>query len=163
MKRAMGLVLTVLAFAVTAHADRVSYDSDVFVGRAGEVLASQAAPTENLGSAMLLDEAGKIKLGSSNSFGAFDNSGRLTADVFSSRFDDSATTARGSADLNFVQEWLDGLLGTRDEGRGGRFGINHPEPFHQILGVQDVPEPGTLLLMSLGLALIAMRMRRSAV
>lgn len=159
MKRAMGLVLTVLAFAVTAHADRILPTSDAFSGRAGEVLVPEAAPTEMLGTATMLGETGKFQLGSGI---ALDNPGRLTADIFDSRFDGSAATARDAGGLNFVEEWLDGFLGTRDEGRGGRFGINHPEPFHQILGVQNVPEPGTLVLMGVGLALIAVRMRRSA-
>jgi PEP-CTERM motif len=160
MKRAMGLALMVLGFAVAAHADRVT--SDGLEGRTGEVLVVHAAPTEALGTAILVDEAGMFQRDWSSNFGALDNSGRLTANIFDPRFDGSTTTARGSADSNFVQEWLDGILGTRDEGRGSRFGINHPEPFHRFLGVQDVPESGTLLLMGMGLALIAVRMRRSA-
>jgi hypothetical protein len=144
MKRAMGLVLTVLAFGLTAHADRISSSNEAFIGRAGEVIAPQAATTEAL-----------------SGFGALDISARLTDDVFNSRFSDSAESAR---DSTVIQEWLDGFWGTVNDRRNGRLGIGHRDPIYRsILGVQEVSEPGTLLLMGMGLALLAVGMRRGVV
>lgn len=161
MKPALGLILAVLAFAVTAQADRVSYSGEALVGRAGKVLTPQAVPTEAPAIAILLDEPGTINRDSSTNFDRLGSPVCLTDDVPGSRFDDPVTFGRGSAQFCFIQLRLDGFLGRQDDGRGGRFGIEHPEPVHRFLGIQDVPEPRTVLMMGVGLALIAVSKRRA--
>jgi hypothetical protein len=162
MKPAIGLILAVLSFAVIAQADRVSCSGEALVGRAGKVLTPQAAPTEAPAIAILLDEPGTIDRDPSTNFDGLGSPMRLTDDVLGSRFDDPATLDRGSAQFYFIQLWLDGFLGRQDDGRGGRFGIEHPEPVRRFVGIQDVPEPGTVLMMSVGLALIAVSKRRAS-
>jgi PEP-CTERM motif len=56
---------------------------------------------------------------------------------------------------------LEGNLRDRDDGPGEYFRSEHPDPFRRALGVQEVPEPGTLLLMGAGPAALALWKRRT--
>lgn len=162
MKRAMGLILMVLGFAVVAHGDRVAYDGAAVIPRAGEVLGASATFDAATGTAIPGDDTGTIAwVGSSLSTSG--SRARLTDDVFYPPLSESAEIGGDSAGFDFFRGVLGGFTGTRDDGRGGRFGIYDPEPFHRYLGVQEIPEPGTLQLLVVALVLMAIWMRRSAV
>ena len=154
MKRAMGLVLVVLGFAVAAHADRMEYGDGVVGGNAGEVMGPQASFTEPVVAGKLADETSTTVRGWST-LGTVESPVRLTDDVHSSQYNVLAKTAGDSSGFDFMQGALDGFPGKKDDGRGNRFGIDHAEPFRRFVGVQEIPEPGTLLLMGMGLALVA--------
>jgi hypothetical protein len=124
MKRAMGLVLAVLAFAAVAHADRIAYGSGENAARTGEDFWSLAPSTETLQSSNLLNERGKIALVAGNSFSTLDDSERLTDVVFYPDFAHSAKTAENSVEFDSVRRRLNGF-----DGRGGHLGIVHSDPF----------------------------------
>jgi PEP-CTERM motif len=161
MKRAMGLVLMVSGFAVAAHADRMVYGDGVVGGHAGEVIGPQASFTEAVVAGNLADETGTTARGWSSSLSTVESPVRLTDDVNYSQFNVFAETAGDSSGFDFIRGAWDGFPGKRDDGRGDRFGIDHPEPFHRFVGVQEIPEPGTLLLMGAGLAALALWKRRT--
>jgi hypothetical protein len=156
MKRAMGLVLGVLAFAVVAHADRIAYGSGENAARTGEDFWSLAPSTATLQSSNLLNERGKIALVAGNSFSTPDDSERFNIDVFYSDFADPAKTAENSVEFDSVRRRVDGF-----DGRGEHLGIVHSDPFRRALAVEEVPEPATLLLMGIGLMALTPWKRRS--
>lgn len=162
MKRAMGLILMVLGFAMVAHGDRIAYDGAAVIPRAGEVLGVSATLDATTGTAIPGDDTGTIAWRGS-SLSASKSQARLTDDVFYPPLGESAKIGGDSAGFDFFRGVSGGFTGTRDDGRGGRFGIYDPEPFHRYLGVQEIPEPGTLHLLAVGLVLMAIWMRRSAV
>ena len=163
MKRAMGLVLAVLAFAVVAHADKLAYDGvGQFVGRTGEDSWSRGSSTAVLQSSRLLDEPGNIAFSAGTLLSGSDDSVRLTDDVFNSGFSDSANTADASTDRDSTRRHLDGSPGTGDDGHGKHIGTVDPKPFHHDLPVEVVPEPGTVTLLGVGFMALAFWKRRSA-
>ena len=163
MKRAMGLILAVLAFAVVAHADRMAYSGvGEFGERTGEGSWSLGSTTAPLQSSQLLDEPREIAFRAGTRFSGSDDSVRLTDDVFYSHFADSANTADDPTDFDSIRRRLDDFPGTRDDGRGKHLGTVDPEPFHRAPGVEVVPEPGTLTLIGVGFVALAFWKRRSA-
>src|ERR1700730_5568256 len=139
MKRAMGLILAVLAFVVVAHAETVAYDGvREFGARTGENSWSLGSTTEALQSSQLLDEPGKIAFRAGTSFSGSDDSVRLTDDVFYSHFADSANTAEDPTDFDSIRRSLNGIPGGHDDGHGKHLGTVDPDPFHRVLGVQAV-------------------------
>jgi len=163
MKRVMGLVLAVLAFAVVAHADRVAYDGvGQFVGRTGEDSLSRGSTTAVLQSSRLPDEPGNIAFSAGTRFSGSDDSVRLTDDVFFSHFADSTNTADDPTDRDSIRRHLDGFPGTADDGHGKHLGTVDPKPFHHDLPVEVVPEPGTVTLLGVGFMALAFWKRRSA-
>jgi len=162
MKRAMGLVLAVLAFAVVAHADQLAYDGVAqFVARTGEDSWSLGSTTAVLQGSRLLDEPGNIAFRAGTRFSESDDYARLTDDVFSSHMADAENTADDATDRDSIRRRLDGYVGTRDDGHGKHLGTVHPEPFHHVLPVEVVPEPETLTLLGVDFMALAFWKRRS--
>jgi hypothetical protein len=162
MKRAMGLVLAVLAFAVVAHADRIAYGSGEYPGRTGEDFWSLAPSTATSQGSNLLNERGKIALGAGYDFSTPDDPERLTDGVFYPDFTDSGKTAENSAEFDSLRRHLNGSDGTQDDGGGEDLGIVHSGPFRRALAVEEVREPATLLLLLAGFMALAIWKRRSA-
>jgi hypothetical protein len=162
MKRAMGLILAVLAFAVVVHADRIAYGSGEFAGRTGEDFWSQGSTSDALQSSHLLDEPGKIAFRAGTRFNGTDDAGRLTDGVFYSHFADSENTAEDPAKFDSIRRSLHGIPGDHDDGRGEHLGSEDRDPFHHLFGVQRVPELGTLTLIGVGFMALAVWKRRSA-
>ncbi|HXN30168.1 MAG TPA: PEP-CTERM sorting domain-containing protein [Candidatus Acidoferrales bacterium] len=133
MKRAMGLVLAILAFAVVTHADGITIVNGHFAARSGDFFESQAFAA-GLQSAHRADESG---------FAVLD-----------------ASLGDDSAEFDFIR--IDGLAGIHDTWRGRLSGFEHSEPFHTDPGLKTVPEPGTLLLIEAGCMALAVRKRCSA-
>lgn len=156
----MGLVLMVLGFAVAAHADRMVYDDGVVGGRAGKAIRPQASFTEAVVAGNLADETGTTLRGWST-LSTAESPTRLTDDVDYSQVNVPAKTAGDSSAFDFTRGAHDGFPGKRDDEHGSRFGIDHPEPFRRFIEVQEIPEPGTLPLLGIGLALMAVWMWRS--
>jgi PEP-CTERM motif-containing protein len=157
MKRAMGLVFAVFAFAVVAHADRISYGGAEYAGRTGEDYRFLAPSTDTLQSSYLVNEPSTIALGRGDSFSAPDDPERFINEVFYSDLAYSAKTAENSVEFDFVRRYLDGF-----DGRGEHLGIVHTDPFRRAFAVEEVPEPATLLLMGVGFIALAIWKRRSA-
>ena len=153
MKRAMGLTLAVLTFAIVAHADGIEY------GRSD--LRSQALSVEALESSNHFMDLGSTAFRTDLVFLGTDDAAGSTDYLFYSHFGDSEKAVGGPIDFDSIRLGVDGPLGTRHDERGGRFGIVHPEPFHRILGVQEIPEPGTVLLLGVGLTLMTVWKRSS--
>jgi hypothetical protein len=157
MKRAMGLVLAVLAFAVVTHADRIAYGSGEYAGRTGEDFWSLAPSTATSHGSNVVNDRGEIALVAGNSFSTPDDSKRLTDGVFYPDFADSAKTGENSAEFDSLRRHLNGF-----DGRGEHLGTVHSDPFRPALAMEEVPEPATLLLMGVGFMALAMWKRRSA-
>jgi hypothetical protein len=146
-----------LAFAVAARADRIEYGGSDYAAGAGADLRSQAPSTEALHSSDLLVEPGSIAFGAGGILSEWGDAERLTDYVFYSHFGgDSAKAVEGPVDSDSIRRRLDGILGDRYDGPGEYFRVGHPAPFRRALGVQAVPEPGTLLLLGAGLAVLAL-------
>jgi hypothetical protein len=156
MKRAMGVVLAVLAFAVLVRADGIAYGSREDIGRAGEDVWSLGRSSETLASSYVLKEPGKIAL-AGRSFGVPDDRDRLVDDILYSDFAASAKTAEGRVEFNSIRHPVSGFHGTQDE----HLGIVHSDPVRRAFAVAEVPEPETLLLMMAGLVALAIWKRRS--
>jgi hypothetical protein len=159
MKRAMGLVLVVLASAVVAHADRIEYDGGAVAAQDGKGFGAQVASKE--AAVIVVDGTSASAREWSTTLSSLESPSRLTDDISSSEFNESAKTAEVSGGSESIRSALDGFRGTRDDGRRGRFGIEHQESVHRFLGIQDVPEPGTVLMLGMGLALITVWKRRN--
>jgi PEP-CTERM motif len=153
MKRAMGLLLGVLAFAVAAHADRMEYGGSGYATTAD--LRSQATSTEPLLNSNLLTEPGSLEFRADGALSEPGDSARLTDHVFHTQFADSATIIEDSAEFDAIGRQLNGFRGVVDDARGKSFGIEHPDPFRRVLAVMEVPEPGTLLLVAMGIVALA--------
>ncbi len=162
MKRAMALVLAVLAFAVVAHADRIAYGSGEYAGRTGEDFWSLASSSKTLHGSQVVNDRGEIALVAGNSFSTPDDSERLTDGVFYADFVDSAKTAENSIEFDSIRLRLNGFDSAQEDRRGEHWGIVHSDPFRRALAVEEVPEPATLLLMGIGLMALAIWKRRSA-
>ena len=161
VKRAMGLIFMVLGFAVVAQADRMAYDGGAVMPSGGEAIGAPARFAAEVGGAILVDDTGRIARDGDTTFSKSEKYAQLTSEVFYSQVNDSAKTDWQSSEHDSIRAVLDGFAGTRDDGRGGRFGVDHPEPFQRFLGVQEIPEPRTLALLGIGLALIAVWKRSS--
>jgi hypothetical protein len=157
MKRAMGLVLAVLAYAVVAHADRMVYGSQEDAARTGEEFRALAPSSERLHSSYLVNEPGKISFAADNRFSTPDDPEPLAGGASYAAFADLAKTAENSVEFESIRARLSGF-----DGRGENLGIVRSDPFHRALAVEDVPEPETLLLMGLGLLALAIWKQRSA-
>ena len=81
MKRAMGLFLVILAFAVGTHADGSTIVNGDFAARSGDFFGSQALAAE-LESAYRADERDLTVLDEARSSRSLDNAERLHADIF---------------------------------------------------------------------------------
>jgi hypothetical protein len=163
MKRAMGLVLAVLAFAVVAHADKIECGGWNYATGAGTDLQSPGLSAEVLHSSNPLLERGSIAFHADRAFVRSDETERLTDYVFYSHFGDSEEVVEGPVEFDSIRRRLDGILGDRYEWGVEYPRTEHPEPFHRsIPGLQEVPEPGTLLMMGMGLAALAIWKRRNA-
>ena len=160
MKRIMGLVLAILAFAVVAHADRIADGSAEYAARTGENFWSLAPSTETLQSSYSVKEQGKITLGTGTILPVSDDSERWIGNVFYSDFADSLKTSEGRVEFDSLRRRLNGFRGTPDDGREGSDGVDHTDPFRPVLAVAAVPEPETLFLAGMGL--LAVWKRRSA-
>ena len=161
MKRAMGLVLVILAFALVTHADGIKSGNRDFAARSGDFFGSQALAAE-LESAYRADERDLTVLDEARSSRSLDNAERLHADIFFFSLVDWSKLGTGSAEFDFLRGRSDGLAGTHDTWRGRLSGFDHPEPFHADPGTETVPEPGTLLLIGAGCMALAVWKRRSA-
>jgi hypothetical protein len=157
MKRAMGLVLAVLAYVVVAHADRMVFASQEDASRAGEEFRALAPSSERLHSSYLANEPGKISLAADNRFSTPDDPEPLAGGASYAAFADLAKTAENSVEFESIRARLSGF-----DGRGENLGIVHSDPFHRALAVEDVPEPETLLLTGLGLLALVIWKQRSA-
>jgi hypothetical protein len=155
MKRAMGLVLAVLAYAAVAHADRIAYGSAEYAGRTGEDFWSLAPSRATSQGSNLLDERGKIALIAGGSFRTPDDPERLTDGVFYPDFADRTKTAGNSVEFDSVRRRLNGFPVTQEDGRGEHLGIVHSDPFRRAFAADEVPEPATLLLMGVGFMALA--------
>ena len=163
MKRAMGLILAVLAFAVVAHAESMAYDGvREFGARTGEDSWSSGSTTAALQSSQRQDEAGRIAFRAGTSFSGADDSVQLTDHVSYSHFADSANAAEDSAESDSIRHSLNGIRGDHDDGHGKHLGTVDPEPFHRVIPVEVVPEPETLTLMGAAFVALAVWKRRSA-
>jgi hypothetical protein len=161
MKRAMGLVLALLAFGVVTHADRIEYGGSDYAAGAGAELRAQAPSTGALDGSNLLIDAGSIAFRAGRPCGESGDAERLTDLVFYSHFGDSEEAVEHPVEFGSVRQWLDSIWGDYYHGLGEYIRIEHSEPFRRALGVQDVPEPGTLLLMGAGVAALALWKRRT--
>jgi PEP-CTERM motif len=158
MKRAMGVVGAVLAFAVVAHADRIAYGSREYAARTGEDFRSVAPSLETSHSPYLLKEPGKISFGAGDRFPTPDDPESLAGGVFYADFADSAKPAEDPVEFDSIRGRLNGF-----DGRGENLGFVHSDPFHRAFAVEEVPEPQTLLLLGVGLLALAIWKQRSAV
>jgi hypothetical protein len=157
MKRAMGLVLGVLAFAVVAHADRIAYGNAEYAGGTGEDFVFRAPSTEAWESSDLVKAPGKTALGPGANFSAPDDVAPSNAEVFNSGFFNSTKTAEHSVEFDSILLRLDGF-----DGKGKHSGIVHSDPFRRAIAVAEVPEPDTLLLTMAGLIALGVWKRREA-
>jgi hypothetical protein len=155
MTRAMGLIWAVLAFAVVAHADRIGYGGSDYAAGAVPDLRSEAPSTEVLHSPNLLIEPGGMAFRANGALFGSGDAERLTDYVFYSSLG-LAKAVEGSAEFDSNP----GNLGARYGEGGEYFRVEHPDPFRRELGVQEVPEAGTLVLMSAGLGALALWKRR---
>jgi hypothetical protein len=160
MKRAMGLVLAVLAFAVVTHADRIEYGGRDYAAGAGAESRSQASFTEALHSSNLLADSGSIAFRAGGTFAEWGDGERLTDLVVSSHLSDSKDAVERPVEFDSIRQRLDSIWGDYYDGLGEYLRIEHSDPFRRALGVEEVPEPGTLLLMGAGLAALALWKRR---
>jgi len=162
MKRIMGLVLAIVAFAVVADADRIAYGSAEYAARTGEDFWSLAPSAESVPNWYLAKEPAKITQDAGRSFHVSDDLERLNADVFYSDFADSLKSSEDRVELDSIRRRSKGFVGVGDDGHAGFTGVEHTDPFRQVLAVAEVPEPETLLLVGMGLlALAAWKRRRT--
>jgi hypothetical protein len=161
MKRTMGIVLAVLAFAVVTHADRIEYGGRDYAAAAGAESRSQASFTEALQSANLLIGPGSIACRAGRPFGESGDAERLTDLFFYSHFGDSEEAVERPVEFDSIRQRLDNIGGEHYDGLREYLRLEHSGPFRRALGVEEVPEPGTLLLMGAGLAALAMWKRRT--
>jgi PEP-CTERM motif len=154
MKRAMGLILAVLVFAVVAHADGIQYHGWEYA--AGADLRSDALFTGALHSSNVLIEPGRLVFSAGRTLAEFGDAERLSDYVFYSHFGVLKEALEGPVELDSLRRRLDSLRGDRYEGPSDNLRIEHADPFRRTLGVQEVPEPGVLLLMGGGLAALAL-------
>jgi hypothetical protein len=113
MKRAMGLILAVLAFAVVAHADRIAYGGSDYALGVGADLRSEAPSTEALHTLNPLTESGNMGFRANGALFGSGAAERLTDYVFYSRFSDSAKAVGGSVEFDSIRGRLVGNLGDR--------------------------------------------------
>jgi PEP-CTERM motif len=162
MKQATGLVLAVLAFAVVAHADRIEYGGRDYAAGAGAELTAQATFTEALRNSKLLLDSGSIALRAGAISSESGDAARLSDFVYYSHFGDSEEAAERPIESDPTRLRLENIWADRVEGLGEFLRIERRDPFRRELGVQDVSEPGTLLLMGAGLAALALLWKRHA-
>ena len=162
MKRAMGLALAVLAFAVVTQADRLTYGGSDYAMRAAADLRSEALSTEAPHSSNPLIGPGDVAFGAGRAFLESGDAERLTDFVFYSHFGDSEEAVERSIESDSMRLRIESIWGDHHEGPGEFLRIEHPDPFRRELGVQNVSEPGTLLLMGAGLAVVALCKRRTS-
>jgi hypothetical protein len=160
MKRAIGLVLAILAFAVVAHADGIEYSRLEYAGVSAD-LRAEAPFTEALYSSNLLMGPGNIAFRAGGTFAELGDAERLTDLVSYAHFGDSAKAADESAEFDSIWRRLESIWVNRYDGRREYLRIEHSDPFRAALGVDDVPEPETLLLTGVGLAALAIWKRRT--
>ena len=99
MKRAMGLVLAVLAFAVVAHADGIEYSGRDYAASVAAELPSPASFTETLHVPKLLTDSRSIELRARASSSESGDAERLTDFVYYSNFGDSQEAAERPVEL----------------------------------------------------------------
>jgi hypothetical protein len=160
MKRAMGLILAVLSFGVVAHADRMEYSGTDYAGGAGTELRSDATFTEALDGSYDLIEPGSIALRAGRSLAESGDGERLTDYVLYSHFGDSAEVDVVPIQFDSTRPRLNSNWGDRYDGLGEYLRIEHLDPFRRALGVQEIPEPETLLLIGVGIAALTIWKRR---
>jgi hypothetical protein len=161
MKRAMGLVLVVLAFAVVAHADGIEYGRSENAGIQADV-RDRAPFAETLQSSNVLMERDSIAFRAGGAFLESGDAERLTDYVFYSHFGDSEEVAKRAIESDSARLRLESVWGDHYPGLGEFLRVERPDPFRHELGVQDVSEPETLLLMGAGLAALALWKRRTS-
>jgi PEP-CTERM motif len=159
MKRATGLVLAVLAFAVVTHADGIEYSRPENAGMQAD-LRDGAPFTEKLQSLNVLDRE-SVALRARGDLAERGNAERLTDFGFYSHFGDSEEAVANPIESDSMRLRLESIWGDRYDAPRRYFWIEHSDPFQRALGVQDAPEPGTLLLMGVGLAALAIWKRRT--
>jgi hypothetical protein len=162
MKRASGLVLAILAFAVVTHADRMIYGGSEYAMGVGGDVRFEAASTEVLHSSNLVVGPGRMAFGPGRAFLEAGDAVQRTDLVFYSRFGDSEEAVERPIQSDSMRLRFESIWGARYEGLGEFVRIEYPDPFRRELGVQDVSEPGTLLLMGPGLAALALWKRRAS-
>jgi hypothetical protein len=162
MKRAVGSAVAVLAFAMVTHADRMTYDGSDYAMGAGADLRSEAPSTEVLHGSNLLVGPRSMAFGVGRAFLEGGDAKRLTDLVFYSRFGDSEEAVERPIESDSMRLRLESIWGDHHDGLGEFLRIEHPDPFRRELGVQDVSEPGTLLLTGAGLAALALWKRRTS-
>src|SRR5271163_426624 len=113
MKRATGLFLAVLAFAVAAHADRIAYGGSDYAASVGADLRSEAPSTEALHASNPLTEPSTTAFRVNGALFGSGDAERLTYYVFYSRFGDSAEAVERSAEFDSIPGKLVGNLGYR--------------------------------------------------
>jgi hypothetical protein len=161
MKRATGLVLAILAFAVLTHADRMTYGGSEYAIGAGGDCRSETASTEALHGSNLRMGPGNMEFGAGRAFFGSGDTERVSDLVLYSRFGASERAVERRIETDSMRLRWESIWGDRYEGLGEFLRIDHPDPFRRELGVQDVSEPGTLLLMGAGLMALALWKRRA--
>jgi hypothetical protein len=161
MKRAIGLVLAVLAFGVVTRADRIEYGGSDYAASAGGDLRSEAQFTDVLQSANLLIGPGRIAFRAGRTFAKSGDAEPLTDYVYYSHFGDSEEALEVPVKSDSSRPQLGSIWGEYCDGLGKYIQVEHSEPFRRALGVQDVPEPGTLLLLGAGVSALALWKRRA--
>jgi hypothetical protein len=161
MKRAMGLVLAALAFAMVTHADRIEYGGRAYAAGAGAELRAQTPSTLALDGSNPLIDAGSIASRAGWPFGEPGDAERLTDLVFYSHFGDSEEAVVRPVEFDSIRQRLASIWGDRYDRLREYLRIEHSDPFRPTLGVEEVPEPGTLLLIGTGLAALAVWKRRT--
>jgi hypothetical protein len=156
MKRAMGLVLGVLAFAVVAHADGIPYGSGQYSGGTGEDFGFRAPSIEAWESSYLVKAPGKTALGAVASFRTPDDVASPNFEFFNSDFFSAAKTAENSVEFDSIWFRFHGF-----DGKGKHLGIVHSDPFRRAIAVAEVPESDTLWLTMAGLVAPGVWKRRS--
>ena len=154
--------LAVPAFAVVADAGGIEDgDWDYALG-ANADLWSDAQFTEELQSSNVLPGPGSMAFGAGGAFLQASDAARLSDLVVSSRFGDSEEAGDRLIESDPTRLRLENIWAYRVGGLGEFLRIERPDPFRRELGVQDVSEPGTLLLMGAGLAVLALWKRRTS-
>jgi hypothetical protein len=153
--------LAVPAFAVVADAGSVENGGRDYAPGANADLESDAQFAEALHSSNVLLGPGSMAFGAGGSFLGASDAARLSDLVVSSRFGDSEEAGDRPIESDPTRLRLENIWAYRVGGLGEFLRIERPDPFRRELGVQDVSEPGTLLLMGAGLAALALWKRRT--
>jgi hypothetical protein len=113
MKRASGLVLAILAFAVVTHADRMIYGGSEYAMGVGGDVRFEAASTEVLHSSNLVVGPGRMAFGPGRAFLEAGDAVQRTDLVFYSRFGDSEEAVERPIQSDSMRLRFESIWGAR--------------------------------------------------